>query len=137
MCRLAAKDLSTNVKPILDKNNIRFVGIGFDSKHVKSFVKENFFEGELFIDIERKCYAALQFKRITLKDILKSTLTAKWRHAISRACKMKLGGDLKGDGYQNGGALVVDKKGKLLYEYVQTDVTEHVSAEDIFNALEL
>ena len=50
---------------------------------------------------------------------------------------MGISGDMKGDGFQNGGTLIVDKKGKQLYEYRQEDAAEHISAEEILKALDL
>ena len=50
---------------------------------------------------------------------------------------MGLKGDLKGDAFQNGGALVVAKKGKQLYQYVQEDASEHISVEEILKALNI
>ena len=65
-CRLAAKELSDTIKPILDQNNVRyepshclslisfiwdlvfiisFIGIGFESRFVKPFVDGGFFKG--------------------------------------------------------------------------------------------
>ena len=40
-------------------------------------------------------------------------------------------GDLKGDGFQNGGLVVVDKGGKILFKFVQENVADHASNEDI------
>ena len=50
---------------------------------------------------------------------------------------MGITGDMKGDGFQNGGTLIVDKNGKQLYEYRQEDAAEHISAEEILKALNL
>ena len=44
---------------------------------------------------------------------------------------------MKGDGFQNGGALVVDIGGKQLYEYRQMDASEHISGDEILTALNL
>jgi hypothetical protein len=44
---------------------------------------------------------------------------------------------MKGDGFQNGGALIVDKGGKELYQYQQDDASEMISASEILNALNL
>ena len=44
---------------------------------------------------------------------------------------------MKGDGFQYGGALVIDKNGKLLLEYKQEDAADHVSAEDVLKALNI
>ena len=51
--------------------------------------------------------------------------------------KLGISGDMKGDGFQNGGALIVDKGGKQLYEYRQEDAAEHISDEEILKALKL
>jgi prostamide/prostaglandin F2alpha synthase len=104
---------------------------------VKPFVDGKFFDGELYIDDEQKCYTALQYYKMSLMEVLKLAFSKKWRDAASKAKTMALGGDLKGDGYQNGGALVVDKNGKQLYEYIQKDASEHISAEEIFTALNI
>jgi hypothetical protein len=45
LCRIGAKEISTNVKPILDANNVKLIGVGFDTKFVKPFVEGNFFDG--------------------------------------------------------------------------------------------
>lgn len=50
---------------------------------------------------------------------------------------MNIHGDLKGDAFQNGGALIVDKGGKQLLEFIQEDSADHVSAEQIYKALNI
>lgn len=42
-----------------------------------------------------------------------------------------VGGDLRGDGFQNGGLLVVGKGGKVLYSFVQENPADHAANEDI------
>jgi hypothetical protein len=42
---MTAKNLSTSVKPVLDANNVRFVGVGFDSRFVQPFVEGGFWKG--------------------------------------------------------------------------------------------
>jgi len=49
-----------------------------------------------------------------------------------QAKKLKLGGDIKGDWYQNGGAIVVEVGGKpTLLAYKQKDTPDHVSNEAV------
>ena len=50
---------------------------------------------------------------------------------------MKIAYNLIGDGFQKGGALIVDKNGKQLYQYVQDDLADHISNEEILTALEI
>lgn len=50
---------------------------------------------------------------------------------------MNIHGDLKGDAFQNGGALLVDKGGKQLFELIQEDSAEHISPEQIYKAFNI
>ena len=50
---------------------------------------------------------------------------------------MGITGDLKGDGFQNGGVLIVDKDGKQIFEYKQEDAADSISVEKIMKALDL
>jgi prostamide/prostaglandin F2alpha synthase len=43
-------------------------------------------------------------------------------------------GDLKGDGFQNGGALAVNRNGRQLLKYKQKDPSEYVKPSDVFKA---
>lgn len=38
-----------------------------------------------------------------------------------------VGGDIKGDGLQNGGALILDQNGKTLTHFIQNGPAEHLS----------
>ena len=55
--------------------------------------------------------------------------------AIGRAKFLGLGGNMAGDGYQNGGSLVVKKGGETLWHYVQQEAPDHASNADILKAL--
>lgn len=134
---MAAKNLSNSVKPVLDKNNVRFIGVGFDTRFVQPFVEGQFFKGELYVDSEREAYNALQYRTFSWWDLARYVVSAKWISAAGRVRASGVGGDMKGDGFQNGGAIIVDKGGKLLYEYRQDDASEQISAEEIFAALNL
>ena len=50
---------------------------------------------------------------------------------------MNIKGDIKGDGFQNGGAVVIAKGGNVLLEYVQEDPADHVSEEEVLKALHI
>jgi len=113
------------------------IGVGFDTRFVKPFVQEGYFAGDLFVDTDKKCYEALQYKRFGYLDLMKLLFTAKWREAQAKAKSININGDLKGDGFQNGGALIVDKGGKQLFEYIQDDAAEQITAEQIFNAFKI
>ena len=70
-------------------------------------------------------------------DTAKLLFSAKWKEAQAKAKSMNISGDLKGDAFQNGGALIVDKGGKQLYELIQEDSADHISPEEIYKALNI
>lgn len=136
-CRLAASEFSEKVKPTLDANNIRLIGIGFDKRFVQPFVEGGFFTGELFVDPEKECYNALQYQKFSYWDLMKKLFSSKWLAAKAQVDKKKLPSDLKGDAFQNGGTLIVAQGGKALFEYRQEDAADHLPADEIFKALKL
>jgi len=133
-CRLAAREVSA-IKPILDSNNVKLVGVGLEDLGVEEFLEGKFFDGELFIDTDKKSYNALGFKRFGFLGLFPAVLSSLARAAQGRAKGLKLGGNMAGDGYQNGGALVVEKGGKTLYHYVQEEAPDHASNAEILKAL--
>lgn len=104
---------------------------------VDEFVKGNFFSGDLFIDTKKQSYKALGFKRLNIFNIFPSVFGKKARELNSEAKKDNLGGNMTGDGMQNGGLLVVDKGGKLLFSFKQDLATDHAENADILKALGL
>jgi len=48
-----------------------------------------------------------------------------------------MSGNMAGDGYQNGGALVVGKNGETLFHYVQEGAPDHASNLDLLKALNI
>ena len=55
-----------------------------------------------------------------------------------KARALGLGGNLKGDRAQNGGALVVEKGGTAtLLQYIQKEAPDHVANIDVLKALDL
>lgn len=134
-CRLAAKELS-RLKPQLDARHVRLIGIGVDEVGVEEFVKEKFFSGELYVDIKKQCYKDMNYKRFNIFSIWMAVFNHRGRKGISKAREAGVGGDLKGDGFQNGGTLVVSAGGdKCLLSYIQENPAEHVELSKVLEAL--
>lgn len=120
------------LQPILEEHNTKLIGVGVEKLGVEEFIEGNFFSGDLYIDEGKKSYADLGFNRMGIMGIFGAVISRAARAAQNRAKALGLGGDLKGDGYQNGGALVVEKGGeKPLLVYVQKDAPDHASNKDI------
>jgi len=101
-------------------------------------VEGKFFSGELYLDLEKKAYQSLGFKRFGIKEIFSAIFSKKSRDANAKAKGLGLGGNMKGDGYQNGGCLVVSAGGdSTLFSYKQEHVAEHPDNADILKALNI
>jgi len=68
--------------------------------------------------------------------VVPSIISNAARAAQARIKALGLGGNMEGEKYQNGGALVVEKAGqKQLLHYVQQSAPDHVSNAQVLKAL--
>ncbi|CAH8569437.1 unnamed protein product [Schistosoma guineensis] len=135
-CRLEAKNLS-HLKPALDARNIKLMGITFDEGGVKEFVDGHYFDGDLYLDPERKTYKALEYKKVSACSGFCSLLTKAGRSLNSKAKAANIPGNMTGDGWQTGGLLVVEKGGKVLYHFEQKEVVNHPDYKQIIDVLKI
>ena len=94
------------------------IGVGLEPLGLEEFVEGKFFTGELFVDKDKKAFSKLGFKRLTFLQLFPAIFSRKTREANAKAKSLSLGGDMKGDGYQNGGCIVVGAGGNpLMYSF--------------------
>ncbi|XP_034837635.1 prostamide/prostaglandin F synthase-like isoform X1 [Maniola hyperantus] len=135
-CRLWAKELG-EIASILKKNNVRLVGIGLETAGSKEFIDGKFFDGDLYYVEDLSTYQSLGFKRFNVVTILTSLLWKQSREAIVKGKSLGVGGDLKGDWVQTGGALLVGQGGELLRHFTQTGPSDHLSNKEILQLFDL
>ena len=76
------------------------------------------------------------FKRMSFLQLFPAVFSKKSREAQAKAKSMELGGNLAGDGYQNGGCLVVGAGGTpVMFTFKQEDAAEHPENSNILEAL--
>ncbi|UJR08107.1 hypothetical protein I4U23_012384 [Adineta vaga] len=136
LCRSYALKLSKELHPILQKNNIGFVGIGLERFGLEEFQKEKYFSGDLYVDQGKKAYQILGLPYLGwlkgITDIFSRSASA-WNEETK---KMGVGGNLRGDGFQLGATYVVGPKdGKVWLAHPQKDYGDHPSIDEIIKAL--
>lgn len=114
---------------------MRLIGIGLEDVGLEEFQQGQFFSGELFIDTKKETYKLMGFRRLNFFSIFPAIFSKNSRAAYNKAKEDKLGGDLKGDGMQNGGALVIEKGGKTLLSFKQESPSDHVENAEVLKAL--
>lgn len=131
---MGAQQIS-QLKPRLDENNVKLVGIGLEELGVEDFVKGEFFKGELYLDVQKECYQKLGFKRLNVFNMIPNLLGKKTRDSLSETKEKKIEGNMQGDKWQNGGAMVVDQGGKALLTFKQESPGEHVDPNNVLKSL--
>jgi len=134
LCRLGAQQIS-QLKPQLDANKVKLVGVGLEELGLDEFVKGGFFKGELYLDQGKDCYKKLGFKRLNVFNMLPSLFGKKTRETLSKSKEEKIDGNFAGDGWQNGGTFVIDEAGKALLTFKQESPGEHVDPNEVLKAL--
>ena len=113
----------------------RLIGVGLEPLGLEEFLEGNFFDGELFVDEKNESFRKLGFKRMSFLQLFPAAFSKKSREAKAKADSMKLGGNLSGDGNQNGGCLVVGAGGTSIYTFKQENVSEIPENANILKAL--
>ncbi|TRY74557.1 hypothetical protein TCAL_00697 [Tigriopus californicus] len=131
--------ISQEIGPQVQKHAIRLVGIGLEKLGVEDFVAGQFFQGELFIDAEdRKSYRDLGFHQMSGMDLVPGLLSPQALSAGFNATLSGLGGNMWGNGMQNGGLLVVERGGnKVPFSFRQNQPSDHPDRKAILDALNI
>jgi len=115
---------------------VRLIGVGLEPLGLEEFVDGDFFAGELYVDNSGTTFSKLGLKRLSLLQLFPAVLSKKSREANAKAKSLNLGGNLKGNGYQNGGCLVVGPGGSpTIYSFRQEDVADQPDNRKILEAL--
>lgn len=58
------------LQPLLSKNGVNLVGIGLEEVGAEAFIRERFLAGEVYVDLKKKCYKDLGFKRYSTYNLI-------------------------------------------------------------------
>jgi len=111
------------------KKGITLVAIGFETEGLEEFISHGYWMNDhVYLDFDRKLYAAMGLRRLGLMDgfgLLKGDLYS----LGSTANSLGFQGNLRGDGFQLGGTVLIGKDTKTgqlstLFEFRQTFLGE-------------
>jgi len=118
------------------KDSLKHASVGLAKLDYEDFVKGEYFkDGKIYIDESKASYEALNFGRkgaSSMFGLLNPNMYLKALKASSKG----ISGNLKGDGTQLGGTLIVDKKGNIIYKHVQSSYSDQPAIEEIVKSVE-
>jgi len=122
--------------PLLSSHNVRNVGVGLEELGLQDFVDGGFFNGDLYLDVGKQTYKDIGYYRYGMMGVMMSLFNKKARDAVAKNRQDNLPSNLKGDGLQTGGTLVVSKGGAgVLLDFRQDNPADHVANSEILRAL--
>ncbi|CAJ1050522.1 prostamide/prostaglandin F synthase [Xyrichtys novacula] len=135
VCRWMALEVS-KLEPDLRASGVALVGVGPEELGLKEFKEGEYFKGSIYMDVEKKTYKDLGFKRYTAISVVPAAMAKKVRDVAAKAKAGGIQGNFSGDLLQSGGMLIVAKGGeKVLLHFIQDSPGDHVPLEDITKAL--
>lgn len=114
------------------------IGISLEEIKLDDFVAGGFWDGELYVDSKKQCYKDLSFVRAgVFNAVYAAFFTAKGKQAFAKAKDEKTSSNVRGDGFQLGGILMVSRGGKeVLYKYVETNSLDEPPLDDVVKVLQ-
>lgn len=120
------------MKPELDAHGVALVGIGLEELGLEEFLAGKFFNGDLYLDVDKSCYKGLNLRRHGITSGF-GLLDSRVFEANKKAGDTP--GNMAGDGMQLGATFVVEKGGRVLFEFRQEYYGHEAELDDIRQAL--
>jgi len=112
--------------------------VGLENFGLDEFVEGQFFIGDLYVDVDKKTYKDIGYKKFSTIGVLMSLFGKAARDRIAQNRQENLPSNLKGDGLQNGGTIVITKGGaKVLLDFRQDNPADHVELSEILRVLNI
>ena len=134
---MGALDMTTSLSQASDeiKNKLNHIAVGLAKLDYEDFLNENYFQnGHIYIDEGKETYKALDFSSKGIFSLYGMLNVGMYSQAY-KASKRGIKGNMKGDGTQLGGTLIVDRKGDVVFKHVQKNYSDQPDMEQIFKAV--
>jgi len=136
---MQATELS-QLKVTLDEEfgpkTVGMYGIGVEHFGYDEFKEGNFFSEKIYIDEGKRIYTTLGYPVKKLSNLY-GLLEKGFRARYQKSKDVGITGNLKGDGLQLGGTVVVSPEGKVLYHKGQEFYGDDPTNEELFNVIKL
>lgn len=76
----------STLTPLLASHGVKNVAVGLEDFGLDDFVKGEFFNGDLYVDIDKKSYKDIGYKRFSTVGVILSLFSKKSRDRISQVC---------------------------------------------------
>lgn len=133
LCKMGAQELSSILLEISNEfpESFNFIGIGLSELNFKQFDEENNFkDAKIYLDLKKETYKALGYE-VKGASSIKDFFDFKILHMITEIYKKKLSGNLKGDGLQLGGTLIINRKGDVVFSHIQKTFHDYPERKEL------
>ncbi len=108
-----------------------YIGIGMQMVDYVEFMNGNYYKNAMiYIDKEKKSYAALQMNR-THAYSLWGMLNPMLYYNLYKASQLGISGNTKGDGFQLGGNAIVNRAGDVIWIHRMKNYNDFPKIEEI------
>lgn len=138
LCRLGAQELSSSIEKINEKfeNILDFAAIGLAKLDYEEFEQGKFVKGgKIYIDEVKETYKSLDFGSKSIFSLY-GMLNPDIYRKSSEAKAKGITGNMRGDGTQLGGTLIVDNKGDVIFIHEQKTYSDFPKEQDLFDAVQ-
>ena len=118
--------------PEIHSRGAELAVVGNGNRHFGQAFREDMqLTTPVYVDTKREAYRALGMKRGILRTLNRGTFRNLWR-SLRTGARQK---GLQGDAWQQGGVVVVDRDGVVLFRHISEEAGDHPSVESILKAL--
>lgn len=113
---------------------VKIIGVGFEPEAYAGFREGGYFEGKIYLANKEELYRTAGYKRLGCLQcwgFCGLCCTKKACKYICRGRKDKIKWNVKGDGYQMGGVMLIRNDGTLLLNHAQTGFTDIPEIEEL------
>ncbi|CAG7833496.1 unnamed protein product [Allacma fusca] len=135
---VGAAELS-KIAPLLRAHNIRLIGIGLEETGYQEFLDAKYFDGDIYLDPKHEQYQALGYKKYNLCSIwCVICCNADTRKVATEGRKNNIKNNWKGNGFQAGGTLIIEKGGqRVILSSKMQGLADHLENSKILQALNI